>query len=87
MVSSEIPIAISNVTTALLDQGGSNNGIIKVDYHLNDKNSLNGEYYIGNSSFLYPAANVQPYWRSLNPNGVYVARAVWLWTPSCELGE
>ena len=77
----------SNETVAPIDQGGSDNGIIKVDYHINDKNSLNGEFYVAKSSFLFPAAvggHIQTYWRSLNPNAVYVARAVWLWTPNAN---
>ena len=39
------------------------NGLAKVDYHLNDKNTLSGEFFLGNFDGLgFQGAPAQPYW-------------------------
>ena len=63
--------------------GGTNNGVAKFDYHLNDHNSLNAEVFTGRGFITAPISSVtQPYWST--PLGVDsdVARAVWIWTPN-----
>ena len=63
--------------------GGTNNGVAKFDYHLNDHNSLNAEIFTGRGFVTDAISNVtQPYWDT--PLGVDsdVARAVWIWTPN-----
>ena len=63
--------------------GGTNNGVAKFDYHLNDHNSLNAEIFTGRGFVTAPISSVtQPYWST--PLGVNsdVARAVWIWTPN-----
>ena len=63
--------------------GGTNNGVAKFDYHLNDHNSLNAEIFTGRGFVTDAISNVtQPYWDT--PLGVNsdVARAVWIWTPN-----
>jgi hypothetical protein len=62
----------------------ADNGLAKVDYHLNDKNVINGYYFIGENSGTWNDGFAQ-----LNPNSqslLYVraqlASAGWVWTPS-----
>jgi len=61
----------------------SDNGVLKIDYHINDKNTLNGMYF--QSSGLITAEDVtylQPQWRSVQVNKPRVAGASWTWTPN-----
>ncbi len=63
--------------------GGTNNGVAKFDYHLNDHNSLNAEIFTGRGFVTDAISSVtQPYWST--PLGVNsdVARAVWTWVPN-----
>ncbi len=70
---------------ALVTSGGSHNFITKVDYHLNDHNSLNGEFVYGLGNFLYPASAIQQYWEiELHDQLAEVGRAVWAWTPNAN---
>ncbi len=40
-----------------------NNGLAKIDYHLTDKNTLSGEFFLGNFDGLgFQGAPAQPYW-------------------------
>ena len=39
---------------------------MKIDYHLNEHNTLNGEYFFGQSTFNYPNAAIQPYWFTIS---------------------
>ena len=61
--------------------GGSNNILGKIDYHLNDKNSINGEYFFGNANDD-SASGPQPYWTIGTHNRVQFVRGVWVWTPN-----
>ena len=65
--------------------GGSNNAIEKIDYHLNDHNSLNGEYFFGQSTFIYPHLAIQPYWFTDLYARAQMVRGVWLWTPNSNV--
>ncbi len=66
-------------------QAGPDNAIVKLDYHLNDHNALNGEYFIGRGTILGAASSVQPYWRTGLHTKNQIARAVWVWTPTSVL--
>lgn len=66
---------------AFNDQGYSHNGVAKVDYHINDKNSLNFEYYAGEGD-EYTPGSIQNYWAEGSPQLSEVGRAVWIWTPN-----
>jgi hypothetical protein len=65
----------------LTTSGGSDNGIIKVDVHLNDKNSLNFDWYSGGGNGLV-GSQIEPYWSSQLHTWANMGRAVWIWTPS-----
>ena len=69
-------------TDTLYDIGGSKNVIAKVDYHLNEKNSLNAEFYYGSGNMYYPGAAVASYWDVYDPTTADLARGVWIWTPN-----
>ena len=69
------------IVTVLNTSGGSDNGIIKVDVHLNDKNSLNFDWYSGGGNSI-SAAFSQQYWSGDLHTWANMGRAVWIWTPS-----
>lgn len=69
-------------TDTLTDSGGSKNVIAKVDYHLNEHNSLNAEFYYGNGSMYYPGSAVSQYWAVNDPTTADLIRGVWIWTPN-----
>jgi hypothetical protein len=65
------------------DVGGSKNVIAKVDYHLNEHNSLNAEFYYGSGNMYYPGtAALTPYWDVYDPTTADLVRGVWIWTPN-----
>ena len=70
-----------NVTQNFLNTGRSNDGIVKIDYHLNDHNALNGEYYFARANSDTPDG-IQSYWEDFNSNRVDLLRAIWVWTPN-----
>src|SRR6185437_12634091 len=73
-----IPVQFNNV-------GGSDNGLIKLDYHVNDKNSVNGEYFIGNGNVNNAVSSISPYWLADNHIRTQTSRAVWVFTPNSTL--
>ena len=79
--SSTYPISLNTT-------GGSDNAIGKVDYHLNDHNTINGEFFYGKGTVDGQIkGEVQPYWSGDNLQTVEVARAVWGLDSQFLLGE
>jgi len=80
----------SNGTTQTHDFpnfGGSNNGLAKLDYHINDHHSLNGSIYIGRyAEYLVPRNTqlVQQYWEQLLGTQSAMGRLVEIWTPNAS---
>ena len=62
--------------------GHSNNVIGKIDYHLNDRNSINGEYFFGQAVTSTPNAGEPSFWNNLNVSRTQMMRAVWIDTPN-----
>ncbi len=61
----------------------SDNGVLKIDYHANDKNDVNGMYF--QSAGLITAEDVvylEPQWLSVQYNKPLVAGATWTYTPN-----
>jgi hypothetical protein len=54
-ITENIPVGLDNI-------GVSNNVIGKIDYDLNDRNNLNGEYYFGNANTDTPTTGAAPWW-------------------------
>lgn len=65
--------------------GGSDNGLAKLDYHLNDKSTLNGEYFLGNGNVDNATSSISPYWLADNHFRTQTGRVVWVWTPKSSL--
>ena len=60
-----------------------NNGLAKIDYHMNDKNTLSGEYFMGNFDGLgFQGAPAQPYWDTRSHARATIIGAHWTWLPS-----
>jgi Carboxypeptidase regulatory-like domain/TonB dependent receptor len=63
----------------------SDNGVVKIDYHINDHNTLNGMYF--QSGGLITAEDVvylQPQWLSVQNNSPRVIGADWTWVPNSQ---
>src|ERR1700722_8439096 len=61
----------------------SDNAIGKVDYHINDQNTLSGRYFFGNNSgTVSDAGQLQPQWLTLIHTRAQVAGANWTWVPN-----
>ncbi len=65
--------------------GGSDNGLAKLDYHLNEKSTLNGEYFFGNGNVDNATSSISPYWLADNHFRTQTGRVVWVWTPKSSL--
>ena len=70
------------IPSALDDTGSSNNVIGKIDYHPNDRNSINGEYFFGNSNDNSSGNGVEPWWVNGNHNRTQAVRGVWIYIPN-----
>lgn len=63
-----------------------NNGLAKVDYHLNEKNTLSGEYFVGNFDGLgFQGAPAQPYWDVTSHAKSMVIGAHWTYLPTSSI--
>jgi carboxypeptidase family protein len=62
--------------------GHSNNVIGRIDYHLNDRNSINGEYFFGQAVTTTPNIGVPSFWDNLNKSRTQMMRAVWTYVPN-----
>ncbi|HWF40324.1 MAG TPA: TonB-dependent receptor [Candidatus Acidoferrales bacterium] len=63
-----------------------NNGLAKIDYHLNDKNNISGEYFVGNFDGLgFQGAPAQPYWDTRSHAKSMIMGAHWTWLASSSV--
>ena len=65
--------------------GGSNNGIGKIDYHINDHNSVNGEYFMGvgtSNQENSPVSTAENWWLTQKFTRAQLGRFVWVNTPN-----
>jgi Carboxypeptidase regulatory-like domain/TonB dependent receptor len=76
----------STIGQALDNVGGSDSGIAKVDYHFNEHNSFNAEYFLGEGDVQQASqsatGDITNYWRESHHTRGDVGRAVWVWTPN-----
>jgi Carboxypeptidase regulatory-like domain/TonB dependent receptor len=63
------------------------NGLAKIDYHLNEKHTLSGEYFAGDYNGLGPQNNAaaQPYWDTFTHAKSMVAGFHWTWLVSSTM--
>lgn len=64
----------------------SNNGIARIDYHVNANNEINGTYFygLGVGSFADSASIVQPEWMSDGTMRLQMGSGSWTWTPNAR---
>lgn len=60
------------------------NGLAKIDYHLNDKHTITGEYFAANYDSLAPQNNgaAQDYWDTFTHAKTMVMGLHWTWLPT-----
>ncbi len=63
------------------------NGLTKIDYRLNDKHTIAGEYFVGNYEGLGPQNNAaaQEYWSTFTHAKSMVMGAHWTWLPNSKI--
>jgi outer membrane receptor protein involved in Fe transport len=65
------------------DSGGSDQGLGKIDYHINDHHTVNGEFYMGNyGENVAIATTTEPFWENRFNTRGYDGRLVEVWTPN-----
>jgi hypothetical protein len=65
------------------DSGGHSNNVLgRIDYHFNDRNSINGEYFFGQAVTSTPNIGAPSFWDNLNRSRTQMMRAVWIYTPN-----
>ena len=58
----------------------------KIDYHPNDHNAINGEFFRAHGNIILGSSGDQNYWRAEDPTpAAELARGVWVWTPNSNL--
>ncbi len=75
----------TNVTNTFQNHGGSDNGLAKVDYHINDQHALNASFFYGRYlEYAFPNTTVvtQPYWQDILGVTSKMVRGVEIWTPN-----
>jgi hypothetical protein len=71
------------VSLAYPNQNSSKNAIEKVDYHLNDHNSLSGSYFFGNDTIIGMDSNeLLSQFRTKVHSRAQTVAAHWAWTPN-----
>ncbi len=71
--------------TDLANNNTVNGGLVKINYHLNDKNSFEGMYFLSQGDDLAvdaPATQVITPWLSIEHARSQTATGDWTWTPS-----
>ncbi|HXP82198.1 MAG TPA: TonB-dependent receptor [Verrucomicrobiae bacterium] len=69
---------------------GSDNGLAKIDYHINDHHTLNAMYFISRGHITapdpgFPFSELQPYWNTYQNNEPQVFGTDWTWIPNSRL--
>jgi hypothetical protein len=73
----------TNLPNGFPNANRSDNGLVKLDYHINDRNALSGMYFIGDDSLTdEDAPYLQPQWSSLAIQRAQTAGASWVRTPN-----
>ena len=73
----------TNFPVDFLTFGGTDNGVARLDYHLNDHNNISGEFFDGDGIAVAPVSSVnEPYWSTPMEVRTSVARVWWTWVPN-----
>ena len=74
-----------NIVNGFPNQVGVNNALGKVDYTLNQRNSVSGMYFYGNNSgTVEDFPEMQTRWRSKIHTRAQVVGGNWIWTPNAR---
>jgi len=74
-----------NIVNGFPNQVGVDNALGKVDYHLNQSNSVSGMYFFGNDSgTVEDFPELQSKWRSQIHTRAQVVGGNWIWTPNAR---
>ena len=73
-----------NFPTGLVSTNTSDSGLGKIDFHINDKNSLSGTFFDGKETGIFAdsVTLMQPYWRSLLKMDTMTGNVNWTYTPN-----
>ena len=72
-----------NFTQGFPNQAGTDDVVAKIDYNLNQRNSISGTYFFGNNSgTVEDFPELQSQWRSKIHTRAQVVGGNWIWTPS-----
>ena len=74
--------------TALSDVNSTYNGLAKVDYHLNDRNTLSGMFFIGQGAGTWddnPSVITSAFSESYFPVTDRIGSGAWTWVPNSAL--
>jgi hypothetical protein len=75
----------TTITTGFPNVVSANNAIGKVDFHINDKNTVSGMYFFGNNSgTVDDAVQLQPQWLTLIHTRAQVAGVNYAWVPNSQ---
>ena len=78
----------TSVTLDFPNVNSSKNTLGKVDYHINDRNSLSGSYFFGNDTIVGMDFNeLLPQFRTKVHSRAQAMSARWTWTPNSSLAN
>lgn len=73
----------TSITTGFPNTVSADNAVAKVDYHLNERNTVSGTYFFGNNSgTVDDALQMQPQWLTLIHTRAQVVGGNWTFIPS-----
>ncbi|MCU1341607.1 MAG: hypothetical protein JWN92_1030, partial [Candidatus Acidoferrum typicum] len=77
----------TNLFVNLVTQLQVDNGLAKIDYHINEKNILHGMYYAGqNTGFPVNSTSItQPYWRPTQRTRSQIIGTTWNYVPNSSI--
>lgn len=77
------PAGPTTINFGLPNTVSADNAVAKVDYHLNDRNTLSSMYFFGNDSgTVSDASQLQPQWLTLIHTRAQVFGENWTWVPN-----
>ena len=80
-----------SVVLGLLSNNQQDNGVGKIDYHINDHHSISGMYFNGRGGGVWndgaselgvPGSSNSPFMSALGPVSIQLASGSWTWTPN-----
>jgi carboxypeptidase family protein/TonB-dependent receptor-like protein len=84
------PVSPTTMILGLVSNNSQNNGVVKLDYHLNDKNTISGMYFNGRGGGIWNDAGYQvgvpnssnSPWMSNLFGYIQMGYGAWTWTPA-----